>query len=256
MGTPEDEERCLAVVTGAASGIGRETVRLLAGQGCRVIAADVDADGLRGLAAELGEGFRAVPLDVADWDAVARFGRETIAGEGMPDFLVCAAGINPPVSSSGAVDEPFWDRVVDVNLKGMFAACRAFLPAMAERRRGSIVNVASVSGLIGWGGSSVYGATKGAAIALTRSLAAEYAAAGVRVNCVCPGSIRTPMVLNNIAARGDDVAASLARTAALHPLGRVGEAAEVAAGILYLLADTASFVTGVALPIDGGLTAV
>ena len=256
MGTPADEERRLAVVTGAASGIGRETARLLAGQGCRVVAADIDEDGLRGLAAELGEGLRAAPLDVADWDAVARFGREIIAGEGVPDFLVCAAGINPPVSSSGAVDEPYWDRVVGVNLKGMFAACRAFLPAMAERRRGSIVNVASVSGLIGWGGSSVYGATKGAAIALTRSLAAEYAAAGVRMNCVCPGSIRTPMVLNNIAARGDDEAASLARTAALHPLRRVGEATEVAAGILYLLGDAASFVTGVALPIDGGLTAI
>lgn len=245
----------LTVVTGAASGIGRETTRLLVKQGCQVIAADVDGAGVHALDEELGAAVRAVECDVANWNAVERFGQDVFARDGVPDYLVCAAGINPLVSSSGAVDEPFWNRVVDVNLKGMFAVCRAFIPAMAERGSGSVVLLASVSGLIGWGGSSVYNATKGAAIALTRALASEYAGAGVRVNCVCPGSIRTPMVLNNLAALGD-VEQRLARTAALHPLGRVGEPAEVAEAILYLLSDAASFITGVALPIDGGLTAV
>lgn len=249
------ESKRLAVVTGAASGIGRATARLLAARSCKVIAADIDAVGLQSLAADREADVRAATLDVADWGAVARFGVEVLARDGVPDYLICAAGINPLVASTGAVAEEFWDRVTNVNIKGMFALCRAFLPAMAERGRGSVVNLASVSGLIGWGGSSVYNASKGAAIALTRALAIEYAASGVRVNCVCPGSIRTPMVLNNLAALGD-VEQRLAKSAALHPLGRVGEADEVAETIHYLLSDAASFITGVALPIDGGLTAV
>lgn len=250
-----DEDGRLAVVTGAASGIGRETARLLARLGCRVVAADIDKDGLRTLVEEHESRVRAVPLNVADWNAVARFGAEVLARDGVPDYLVCAAGINPLIESTAAVDEEFWDQITNVNIKGMFATCRALAPAMAARHRGSVVNLASVSGLIGWGGSSVYNSSKGAAIALTKALAIEYASSGLRVNCVCPGSIRTPMVLNNLAIRGD-VEQRLAKTAALHPLGRVGEAEEVAATIHYLLSDAASFITGVALPIDGGLTAV
>jgi NAD(P)-dependent dehydrogenase (short-subunit alcohol dehydrogenase family) len=245
----------LAVVTGGASGIGRETTRVLLERGCRVVAADIDGEGL-GALQQFCPAVRGVTVDVADWSAVEAFGVDVLASDGVPDYLVCAAGINPLASSSGAIDENFWSRVVDVNLKGMFAVCRAFIPAMAERGRGSVVNLASVSGLIGWGGTSVYDATKGGAIALTRALATEYASRGVRVNCVCPGSIRTPMVLNNLLASGADVEARLERTAALHPLGRIGEAAEVAETIVYLLSDAASFVTGAALPVDGGLTAI
>ncbi len=254
MSTDSSASRAVAVVTGAASGIGRATAELLARAGHTVVAVDVDAAGL----ATLSQGFpamvRPAVLDVADWASVERFAREVLETSGTPRSLVCAAGINPPTPTTGDIDEALWDRVVDVNLKGMFAFCRAFLPAMAARRGGSVVNLASVSGMVGWGGSSVYCATKGAAIALTRALATEYAPHGVRVNCVCPGSIRTPMVLNNLAAF-PDAAERLARTAAQHPLGRVGEAAEVARTIQYLLSDAASFITGVALPIDGGLTA-
>lgn len=249
------EDGRLAVVTGAASGIGRETARLLARHGCRVVAADIDEDGLQTLVEEHESLIRAAPLDVAGWDAVARFGAEVLARDGVPDYVVCAAGINPLVESTAAVDEEFWDRITNINIKGMFATCRALAPAMAAQGGGSIVNLASVSGLIGWGGSSVYNTSKGAAIALTKALAIEYAASGLRVNCVCPGSIRTPMVLNNLAIHGN-VEQRLAKTAALHPLGRVGETEEVAATIHYLLSDAASFITGVALPIDGGLTAI
>lgn len=245
----------LAVVTGAASGIGRETTRLLLDRGCRVIATDIDDTGLATLR-ELSPAVRGVAVDVADWAAVAAFGADVIRRDGVPDFLVCAAGINPLAGSSADIAESFWSRVVDVNLKGMFAVCRAFVPAMAKQGRGSVVNLASVSGLIGWGGTSVYDSTKGGAIALTRALATEYARTGVRVNCVCPGSIRTPMVLNNLTASGGDLEARLQQTAALHPLGRIGEASEVAEAIVFLLSDAASFVTGAALPVDGGLTAI
>jgi NAD(P)-dependent dehydrogenase (short-subunit alcohol dehydrogenase family) len=248
-------ERRLAVVTGAASGIGRATTLLLLDRGCRVIAADIDVAGLSSLR-ELGPNVDDAQVDVADWKAVQTFGLDVLERNGVPDYLVCAAGINPLADSSAAIDESLWSRVVDVNLKGMFAVCRAFVPAMAERGHGSVVNLASVSGLIGWGGTSVYDATKGGAIALTRALATEYARRGVRVNCVCPGSIRTPMVLNNLIASGSDLQARMAQSAALHPLGRIGEAAEVAEAIVYLLSDAASFVTGVALPVDGGLTAI
>lgn len=246
--------RSLVVITGASSGIGRATALLLAGTGWTVVAADRDEVGLETVRGEGAGAINPFVLDVADWQAVVGFARDVVAMFGVPTALVCAAGINPPTASTGDVDEAFWDLVVDVNLKGMFTVCRAFLPDMATQRCGSIVNLASASGLVGWGGSSVYCATKGGAIALTRALATEYAAVGIRVNCVCPGSIRTPMVLNNLAAF-PDASERLARTAAQHPIGRIGEAEEVAQSICFLLSPAASFITGVALPVDGGFTA-
>jgi NAD(P)-dependent dehydrogenase (short-subunit alcohol dehydrogenase family) len=124
---------------------------------------------------------------------------------------------------------------------------------MAHARQGAIVNLASVSGLIGWGGSSVYSASKGAIISMTRSFATEYGKFGVRVNCVCPGSIRTPMVIQNLKDR-NDLDTGLLRISNKHPLGRIGEPEEVASVVNFLLSDEASFVSGVALPIDGALS--
>jgi NAD(P)-dependent dehydrogenase (short-subunit alcohol dehydrogenase family) len=192
---------------------------------------------------------------VAGWHQVEEFTANVIQSHGTPRYLVANAGINPIAGSSAEIDEAFWDAVLGVNLKGVFACCRGFLPGMASARRGSVVNLASVSGLIGWGGSSAYCASKGGVIALTKYLAAEYAGSGIRVNCVCPGSVRTPMVLNNL-RRFDDAAERLSRTAQLHPLGRVAEAEEIAAAILFLLSDQAAFITGTELKVDGGLTAI
>jgi NAD(P)-dependent dehydrogenase (short-subunit alcohol dehydrogenase family) len=247
----------LAVVTGAASGIGRATTFGLLRLGCRVVAADVDEGALGALRREAAgaTNLETRVLDVADWGAVEGFAAEVFEAQGTPHFLVANAGINPPGSETAEIDGAFFDRVIGVNLKGITAICHAFLPAMAEAGRGAAVNLASVSGLIGWGGSAVYCASKGGVIALTRYLAVEFGKQGVRVNCVCPGSVRTPMVLNTL-RRYPDADARLAATAELHPLGRVGEADEIADAIIYLLSDQASFVTGSALTIDGGLTAI
>jgi NAD(P)-dependent dehydrogenase (short-subunit alcohol dehydrogenase family) len=244
-----------AVVTGAGSGIGRATATLLAARGARVALLDISEGGLAGTLGGLaGDGHLSVPCDVASVPSIAAAFARVEADFGGVDVLVNDAGINPPVGSSLEVDEAYYDRMMGVNARGMFFVAQAALRLMVPRRSGTIVNLGSVSGLIGWGGSSVYCASKGAVIALTRALATEFARDGIRVNAVAPGSVRTPMVEDNL-ARLDDPEAAWRRTAELHPLGRPAEAAEVAEAILYLATPASSFVTGTVLTIDGGLTA-
>lgn len=245
----------LAFVTGAASGISRAIVRNLVADGCRVLAFDRNADGLKTLANELGTGVITRTVDVAEWSGVEKLVSSLATLYGPPDYLVCGAGINPLVGGTDMVDEKFYDDVMAVNLKGTYVFCRSVLPLMAKKRAGSVVNIASVSGLIGWGGSSVYSASKGGIIALTRSLATEFAGSGIRVNCVCPGSVRTPMVLDNLQIR-NDLEEGMKRIATRHPVGRIGEAEEIAEAVGFLLGEASSFITGVALAVDGGLTAV
>jgi NAD(P)-dependent dehydrogenase (short-subunit alcohol dehydrogenase family) len=192
--------------------------------------------------------------DVRDEDQVAATAQAAHERWGAPDILIANAGINPMADDSTTITPELWNRVMDVNVAGIFWCCKHVAPFMRKRRRGSIVALASVSGLIGWGGSAAYVASKGAVIALTRALAMEYAPERVRVNCLCPGSIWTPMV--EVQFRDlPDREERLQRTAALHPLGRIGTAEDVAWGALYLASDESSFVTGTALVIDGGLTA-
>ncbi|HKG25498.1 MAG TPA: SDR family oxidoreductase, partial [Thermomicrobiales bacterium] len=206
------------------------------------------------LASLTGDGHLALPTDVAEVAAIGRaFRRIGEAFDGI-DVLVNNAGINPPAEHSTAIDEALYDRVMDVNVKGLFFCAQAAIPAMTAGGGRAIVNLASVSGMIGWGGSSVYSASKGAVIALTKFLAIELAPMGVRVNAVCPGSIRTPMV-EKVIGNLPDPARAWEETAALHPLGRVGAAEEVADAIVYLASPRSSFVTGTCLVVDGGLTA-
>jgi len=243
-----------AIVTGAAGGIGSAVVAQLVELDVRVYAWDVSRAALNRLRDAHGPLVQPRCVDVASAASVGDAAMEVASTEGAPDYLVCAAGINPLTESTEAIDDAFYNSVMSVNLTGCFNACRCVLPGMARRGRGSVVNVASVSGLLGWGGSSAYSASKGGMIAFTRALAIEYAPQSVRVNAVCPGSVRTEMVLGNLRARGD-VEPGLARIAAKHPMGRMGEPSEVASVVTFLLGKGASFVTGTAVPIDGGLSA-
>jgi len=242
----------IAVVTGAASGLGRATARGLAAEGARVLLVDRDAAGLAATAAE-APGSRAFQADVtvaAELDRAAAAAAEW----GPVSLLVTAAGMLGPAKPLDSVTEAEWDRLFAVNVKGSWLTVRAFLPGLRASGAGRVVLFASTAGLAGSPTLPAYSASKGAVVMLTKSLALAHAGEGIRVNCVCPGSIETPMLTDTFAQAGD-AAAQAARAAAYrarHPLGRFGQPEEVAASVLFLLSDEAGFVTGVALPVDGG----
>jgi NAD(P)-dependent dehydrogenase (short-subunit alcohol dehydrogenase family) len=170
--------------------------------------------------------------------------------------LVNNSGIGTAVSPDRVADiaEQDWDRVLEVNLKGVMLACQAVLPGMMRRGRGAIVNIASIRGLLGNPNLASYCASKGGEVLLTRSLALDYARYGVRVNCLCPGFVGSEMLAGYIARQKDPEAARKA-FAAMAPMNRIGAPEEIAAAALFLASDASSFVTGAVLPVDGGYTA-
>jgi meso-butanediol dehydrogenase / (S,S)-butanediol dehydrogenase / diacetyl reductase len=218
-----------ALVTGAGSGIGAAIARLLESEGATVVAADLTGTD--------------VQLDVRDEAQVARVVRDV-------DVLVNVAGVG---STTTAPETPLevWEDVFAVNARGTFLCCKHAIPAMIARRGGSIVNIASVAAIVGLKNRAAYCASKGAVVSLTRALAVDHVADGIRVNAVCPGTVDTPWVRRLV----DDVGESLDALTARQPLGRLGTAEEVAEAVAYLASDAASFVTGSVLVIDGGLTA-
>jgi 2-keto-3-deoxy-L-fuconate dehydrogenase len=232
-----------ALVTGAGSGIGEAVARKLHAEGADVILSNVRAEPVEAIAGELGERASAVQVDVRDEQAVSEVARDI-------DVLANVAGIG---STTAAHETPLavWEDVFAVNARGTFLCCKHALPGMIERGAGSIVNVASVAGLIGLRNRTAYSASKGAVIALTRSLAIDHVTDGVRVNAVCPGTVDTPWVRRLV----DEVGESLDGLRARQPMGRLGTAEEIAEAVLYLASDDAAFVTGTAFVIDGGLTA-
>ncbi len=241
------------LVTGAGSGIGRETALNVAEDGAFVIVTDVDEEGGIGTVEAIetagGEAvFR--ELDVTDANTFEAVVEETIPEYGL-DGIVNNAGVVHPLADTEDVTDATFERVVDVNLRGVWNGCRAALPHFKSRGDGAIVNVGSLASFLGLPKQSVYSLTKGAVMNFTRALAAEAGGDGVRANAVCPGFIETSMGDQYFETASDPEKAK-ARAIRQYPLGRLGEPEEVADAIAFLLSDEASFITGHGLVVDGG----
>jgi len=248
----------VAIVTGGASGIGGACVELLAARGARVAVLDVDeaagaalveAIGARAGGGSDGQPTRFLRVNVADGAEVTRAIDDVRTGWGRIDILVASAGIQR-YGTAVTTSEEEWARVLDVNLTGAWHAARACLRHM--RRGGAIVNVSSVQGLATQRNVCAYSVSKHALIGLTRSIAVDFASAGIRANAVCPGSVDTPM-LRWTASLDPEPASVLDACRAMHPLGRIAEPAEIAEVICFLAHESSSFVTGSVYTVDGGL---
>lgn len=236
----------VAVVTGAASGIGRASAVRLAAEGARVVVADLDPAQGEAVARETGGLF--VPTDVSDEAQVERLFARAVETFGQLDIVLNNAGIAVR-NRATEQDVAGWDRVMAVNLRGVFLGCKQAIPHLQERG-GSIINMSSAAGITGIRNRAAYATSKGAIVTLTKNLALDYARWGVRVNCICPGFTDTPLLT---ALKRD--AARWQRLVETHPLGRLGTAEDIANAVLFLASDEASFVTGHALVVDGGFSA-
>lgn len=233
-----------ALVTAAGQGIGRASALAMAREGASVLATDVNAAALESLAAE---GVETRLLNVRDPASIA----EAVAAAGPVDVLFNCAGF----VANGTIldcDEDQWAFSLDLNMTAMYRMCRAFLPGMLDRGGGSIINMASVaSSVIAAPNRFVYGATKAGVIGLTKAIAADFIAKGIRCNAICPGTVESPSLEDRLRATGDYEAARKAFVAR-QPIGRIGKAEEIAALVVYLASDESSYTTGVAHVIDGG----
>jgi NAD(P)-dependent dehydrogenase (short-subunit alcohol dehydrogenase family) len=247
----------VALITGAASGIGQATALLFGQEGAKVMCADIDGEGAERVARQIADsGGEAASLqaDVSQAADAERMVRETAERWGRLDVLVNNAGIYFVLPLT-QVPEEEWDRLMGINLKGVYLGCKYAIPQMVRQGKGAIVNTASIAGLRGFANWTTYCASKGGVVQLTKALAMEVARMNVRVNAVCPGIIDTGMLDQAVAMQGVGKAELAATIGESHPMGRIGQPEEVAAAILFLASDEASFITGVPLSVDGGLWA-
>jgi NAD(P)-dependent dehydrogenase (short-subunit alcohol dehydrogenase family) len=244
----------VALVTGGSSGMGLATVRAFAEAGAAVVVADVNETTLATASDDLtaaGHRVLGVRCDVSDEDSVAAMVKATVQEFGRLDFAFNNAGIQVPPSDAADELAEVFDRVNAINLRGVWACMKHELAQMRTQGSGAIVNCSSLGGLVGLPGRAAYHASKHGVIGLTASAALQYAPRGIRINAICPGTIETPMVTDMIEKGELDLAQATAAT----PAGRFGTGEEIAASVLWLCSPGASFVVGVALPVDGGYTA-
>jgi meso-butanediol dehydrogenase/(S,S)-butanediol dehydrogenase/diacetyl reductase len=238
----------VALITGAASGIGAACAQRLMKEGAQVAGMDVQKpldEGLWG-----GDSMFLDTVDVREESSIVQAVAAVRERLGSIDVLINAAGVGGGFDVAHVLEQEDWDRTLDINLKGTWLVAKHVLPDMLERGAGSIVNVASVEGLEGFSGSLAYNASKGGVVLVTKNMALDYGKSGIRVNCVCPGLIETPLT-QQIA----DIPEIQQQMVSWHALERAGKPAEVANAILFLASDEASFVTGHSLVVDGGWTA-
>ena len=242
----------VVVITGAASGIGREAALLFSDEGASVCVADVSREAGEQTAAACREAFFH-EVDVADAASVQATYAATAERYGGIDVLYNNAGIMPPDDASILETEPgAWQRVQDVNAKGVYLCCKYGIPYLLERGGGSVINVASFVALVGSATSQIsYTASKGAVLSMSRELAVEFARRGVRVNALCPGPVETPLLMRLL----EETPGAYERRRVHLPMGRLAQAREIAYGALFLASDESSYVTGATFLVDGGLTA-
>ena len=238
------------MITGAASGIGLATARRLASEGARVVCVDIDAAGAETAAKEVGG--LAVQADVTSKDDVARIYATTDETYGRIDIALHNAGISPPDDDSiltTGLDA--WRRVQEVNLTSVYLCCQAVIPYMQRAGKGSIINVASFVAVMGSATSQIsYTASKGGVLAMTRELGVQFAREGIRVNALCPGPVNTPLLRELFAKDPERAQRRLVHV----PMGRFGEATEIAAAIAFLASDDSSFITASEFLVDGGIS--
>jgi NAD(P)-dependent dehydrogenase (short-subunit alcohol dehydrogenase family) len=242
----------VAVITGAAGGIGREAAILFSSEGASVCVADVDPEKGEATAGECREAFFQ-QVDVADSESVAAMYAAAAERYGGVDVLYNNAGIMPADDASILETESeAWQRVQDVNTNGVFLCCKHGIPHLLERGGGSVINVASFVALAGAATSQIsYTASKGAVLSMSRELAVEFARRGVRVNALCPGPVETPLLMRLL----NETPGALERRLVHLPMGRLAQAKEIAYGALFLASDESSYVNGATFLVDGGLTA-
>jgi NAD(P)-dependent dehydrogenase (short-subunit alcohol dehydrogenase family) len=244
----------VALVTGGSSGIGRAAALAFAREGSRVVIADVLVEGseeTKRMIEQSGGEAIFVKADVSKAEQVEALIEKTVEAFGRLDCAFNNAGVGGVRARTAKHEEDDWDRIMNINLKGVWLCMKYEIQQMLEQGGGVIVNTSSVAGLVGFDGTPAYVASKHGVVGLTKGAALEYAKSGIRVNAVCPGVIHTPMIDRTVSKLPH--MAEVYRT--MHPIGRLGEPEEIAEAVVWLCSDAASFVTGHAMAVDGGLTA-